>query len=103
MSVRQDIVCQEFVEEVTNYLEGKLSEAEERWTDEHLAQCPHCRAYLAQMRSTISALRASRERGGRRPARADSGSVAVERRVRPLQEAVHFVILRPGLALLVLP
>jgi len=57
MSVRQDIVCREFVEEVTNYLEGKLSEAEERWTDEHLAQCPHCRAYLAQMRSTISALR----------------------------------------------
>ena len=54
------MVCQEFVEEVTNYLEGKLSEAEERWTDEHLAQCPHCRAYLAQMRSTISALKGLR-------------------------------------------
>ena len=39
MSVQPDIVCQEFVEEVTNYLEGKLSEAEARWTDEHLAQC----------------------------------------------------------------
>ena len=60
MSVRPDMVCQEFVEEVTNYLEGKLSEAEERWTDEHLAQCPHCRAYLAQMRSTISALKGLR-------------------------------------------
>ena len=57
MSVKPDIVCREFVEEVTNYLEGKLSEAEERWTDEHLAQCDHCRAYLAQMRATISALR----------------------------------------------
>ena len=57
MSLRQDMVCREFVEEVTNYLEGKLSAAEARWTDEHLAQCPHCRAYLAQMRSTISALR----------------------------------------------
>jgi anti-sigma factor RsiW len=57
MSLRQDMVCREFVEEVTNYLEGKLSEAEERWTDEHLAQCDHCRAYLAQMRATISALR----------------------------------------------
>lgn len=61
MTVREDIVCQEFVEEVTNYLEGKLSEAEERWTDEHLAKCEHCRAYLEQMRATISALRGLRE------------------------------------------
>ncbi len=61
MTVREDIVCQEFVEEVTNYLEGKLSAAEERWTDEHLAKCEHCRAYLKQMRATISALRGLRE------------------------------------------
>jgi len=61
MSVEPDIVCQQFVEEVTNYLEGKLSAAEARWTDEHLAQCDHCRAYLAQMRATISALRGLRE------------------------------------------
>jgi anti-sigma factor RsiW len=57
MSVKPDITCREFVEEVTNYLEGKLSEAEARWTDEHLAQCAHCRAYIAQMRATIAALR----------------------------------------------
>jgi anti-sigma factor RsiW len=57
MSVKPDIVCQQFVEEVTNYLEGKLSEAENRWTEEHLAQCDACRAYLEQMRSTIKALR----------------------------------------------
>ena len=61
MSVQQDIICQEFVEEVTNYLEGKLSEAEERWTDEHLAQCDGCRAYLEQMRATIGALHGLRE------------------------------------------
>ena len=61
MSVKPDIVCQEFVEEVTDYLEGKLSEAEARWTDEHLAACPHCRAYLLQMRATIAALRGLRE------------------------------------------
>jgi anti-sigma factor RsiW len=61
MSVRQDIVCREFVEEVTNYLEGKLSDAEERWTDEHLAQCDACRAYLEQMRATIAALHGLRE------------------------------------------
>jgi anti-sigma factor RsiW len=55
------MICRDFVEEVTNYLEGKLSEAEERWTDEHLAQCEHCRAYLAQMRATIAALKDLRE------------------------------------------
>jgi len=57
MSEKSQIVCQEFVEDVTDYLEGKLSEAEARWTDEHLAACPHCRAYLEQMRATIAALR----------------------------------------------
>jgi anti-sigma factor RsiW len=61
MTVQPNIVCKEFVEEVTNYLEGKLSEAEQRWTDEHLAECPHCRAYLEQMRATIAALRGLRE------------------------------------------
>jgi anti-sigma factor RsiW len=61
MSVHPNLACREFVEEVTNYLEGKLSEAEERWTDEHLAQCEHCRAYLEQMRATIAALRGLRE------------------------------------------
>ncbi len=61
MSVTENIVCQDFVEEVTNYLEGKLSEAERRWTDEHLAQCDACRAYLEQMRATIAALKGLRE------------------------------------------
>ena len=61
MSVTPDIVCRQFVEEVTNYLEGKLSEAEARWTDEHLAGCDACRAYLEQMRATIAALGQLRE------------------------------------------
>ena len=61
MSVTENIVCQDFVEEVTNYLEGKLSEAEQRWTDEHLAACDACRAYLEQMRATIAALKGLRE------------------------------------------
>ncbi len=52
--------CQEFVEEVTNYLEGKLSEAEARWTDEHLAQCALPR-YLADA-ATIAACGVARDR-----------------------------------------
>jgi anti-sigma factor RsiW len=62
MSVHPNMMCRDFVEEVTNYLEGKLSEAESRWTEEHLAECDHCRAYLEQMRATIAALRGLRER-----------------------------------------
>ncbi len=49
--------CREFVEIVTDYLEQQLDEARRLWTDEHLAGCDACRAYLAQMRATIAALR----------------------------------------------
>jgi anti-sigma factor RsiW len=48
-----DLVCRQIVELVTGYLEGTLSRAERRRFDRHLAGCPHCTAYLAQMRTTI--------------------------------------------------
>jgi anti-sigma factor RsiW len=51
------MTCQQFVEIVTDYLERQLDEARLLWTDEHLAKCDACRAYLAQMRATITALR----------------------------------------------
>jgi anti-sigma factor RsiW len=63
MSGNEEITCQEFVEEVTDYLERQLSAAEERWTEAHLAACPHCRAYLEQMRATIAAMRNLAEPG----------------------------------------
>jgi anti-sigma factor RsiW len=47
------LVCQEVVELVTDYLEGALSPAEHRRFEAHLADCPHCTEYLAQMRETI--------------------------------------------------
>ena len=49
--------CKQFVEIVTDYLEHQLDEARRLWTDEHLAECDACRAYLEQMRATIRALR----------------------------------------------
>src|ERR1700723_2676202 len=49
----RDLVCQEVVELVTDYLEGALSPAEHRRFEAHLAGCPHCTEYLAQMRETI--------------------------------------------------
>ncbi len=50
---RRDLVCQEVVELITDYLEGELSRAERRRFDAHLADCEHCTEYLAQMRATI--------------------------------------------------
>lgn len=51
---RRDVVCQQAVELVTDYLEGTLSRAARRRFEAHLAGCPHCTEYLAQMRETIS-------------------------------------------------
>ena len=50
----RDLVCQQVVELVTDYLEGTLSRAARRRLEAHLAGCPHCTEYLAQMRATIS-------------------------------------------------
>jgi len=50
---RRDLVCQQAVELVTDYLEGALSRRDRRRFEAHLAGCPHCTEYLAQMRETI--------------------------------------------------
>ena len=49
----RDLPCQEVVELVTDYLEGALSDADRQRFERHLAGCPHCTEYLAQMRETI--------------------------------------------------
>jgi anti-sigma factor RsiW len=48
-----EIPCQEVVELVTDYLEGALSRRDRRRFDHHIAGCPHCTAYLEQMRETL--------------------------------------------------
>ena len=53
---RQDLVCREAVELVTDYLEGALGPRERARLEGHLAACPHCSEYLAQMRRTLDAL-----------------------------------------------
>ena len=52
----RDIVCRQAVELMTDYLEGALSRAERNRFEAHLAACPHCTEYLAQMRRTLDAL-----------------------------------------------
>jgi anti-sigma factor RsiW len=49
----RDIVCRQAVELMTDYLEGRLSRAERRRFERHLAGCPNCTEYLAQIRETI--------------------------------------------------
>jgi anti-sigma factor RsiW len=52
-----EIACQEFVELVTEHLEGALPPAVERAVTTHLELCDPCVTYLEQIRSTASALR----------------------------------------------
>jgi anti-sigma factor RsiW len=54
---RQDpLVCREFVELVTDYLEGALPHAERVRLEAHLAECEGCSAYLEDMRRLIGSL-----------------------------------------------
>lgn len=50
---RKELVCQEMVELITDYLEGRLSRAQRRRFEAHIAKCEHCTEYLQQMRATI--------------------------------------------------
>jgi anti-sigma factor RsiW len=50
---RRDLVCRQAVELVTDYLEGSLPRRARKRFEAHLAGCPHCTEYLAQMRETI--------------------------------------------------
>jgi anti-sigma factor RsiW len=53
---RHQLACREAVELVTDYLEGTLNGADRERLEGHLAACPHCREYLAQMRRTLDLL-----------------------------------------------
>jgi anti-sigma factor RsiW len=51
-----DLTCQEFVELVTEYLEGTMPPAERARFEAHLTYCDPCVEYLEQMRQTIRSL-----------------------------------------------
>ena len=50
---RADLVCIEFVEVVTDYLEGAMPAAERARFEAHLAACDGCERYLAQIERTV--------------------------------------------------
>jgi anti-sigma factor RsiW len=51
-----EIPCRQFVELVTDYLEGRLAAARVEQIDAHIADCHGCTTYLEQMRFTLRAL-----------------------------------------------
>jgi anti-sigma factor RsiW len=50
---RNELVCMEVVELITDYLEGAFSRKQRRRFERHIAGCEHCAEYLEQMRATI--------------------------------------------------
>ena len=53
------VVCQEFVELVTDYREGALPEDRRDMVEEHLVVCDWCKTYLEQIEATTDALPAA--------------------------------------------
>ena len=53
---RRALVCRQAVALMQDYLDGTLGTGDRRRLEEHLAACPHCHEYLAQLRVTIDAL-----------------------------------------------
>jgi anti-sigma factor RsiW len=51
---RRALVCRQAVALVTDYLDGALSAADRERFEAHIADCPHCRTYLEQIRTTIA-------------------------------------------------
>ena len=49
----QPITCQELVELVTDYLDGKLAPETREAFEAHVSVCPGCDTYLDQMRDTL--------------------------------------------------
>lgn len=53
---RRAIACRDAVALMTAYLDGVLGERDRERLEGHLADCPHCSEYLAQVRVTVDAL-----------------------------------------------
>ncbi len=52
-----EMTCREFVELVTDLIEGELAEAKRVEAEAHLGECDGCATYLEQIQQTIAGLR----------------------------------------------
>jgi anti-sigma factor RsiW len=55
--LQPEMRCREFVEAVTEWMEGVLDDDGRVVLEEHLAICPHCLDYLGELRLAIAVLR----------------------------------------------
>lgn len=51
-----EIVCRQFVEVATEYLEGAMADDTLELVEEHLTMCAWCRDYLDQLETTSAAV-----------------------------------------------
>jgi predicted anti-sigma-YlaC factor YlaD len=65
--LQPELRCVEFVEQVSDWLDGGLSENERVLIEEHLAFCSPCNRYLDQFRAGLRLIRESEGRVGEAP------------------------------------
>lgn len=53
---RRALVCRQAVSLMAAYLDGALGARDATLLERHLADCPHCSEYLAQIEATVVAL-----------------------------------------------
>lgn len=53
---RRAFVCRQAVALLSDYLDARLDDRDRARLEQHLAACPHCTEYLAQLRATLDAL-----------------------------------------------
>jgi anti-sigma factor RsiW len=51
--IERELTCQEFVELVTDYLDGVMPAADRARFEAHLSDCPYCAGFLEKLRLTI--------------------------------------------------
>ena len=54
LALRRDLVCEQAVELVTDYLDGALSRRQRRRFEARIRACPNCSAYLEQIQAVIA-------------------------------------------------
>jgi anti-sigma factor RsiW len=61
MIMQPSVRCEEFVADVTNWMEGALDADQRSLIEEHLSICPDCVRYVDQLRAALTVLRAASE------------------------------------------
>ena len=53
MAIEAKLTCRDFIEFLSDYIDGDLSQQQKSKLDEHLDNCPHCKSYLDSYNKTI--------------------------------------------------